>query len=270
MSRGSFGAEEYGRDFMWLAQARVHSKVGALYLGQPKAFPYAQHLRELLVGHATRMDLFSAAYAETCMRRFQNVDKAITDHERLAIWFHLEGRRRLAFAIFRAETYTSVLLQKKPLVSMEDIADLPSCSAPQSSSMANTGAPQILPRVSHTRDRVEWIDANIKSSATVIPAAPRRTVPTPPMANYSAIPDFDSLLKDGKKDRLGCLNFLTQNVVHDALQEARDGVSVSLNWGIKTFKKPGFGRKGLKHTIINFKEGAANMWEFNDEVEFNP
>lgn len=34
--------------------------------------------------------------------------------------------------------------------------------------------------------------------------------------------------KDGKKDLLGTLNFLTQDVVKGACAEARDGVSVSL------------------------------------------
>jgi hypothetical protein len=71
------------------------------------------------------------------------------------------------------------------------------------------------------------------------------------MADYSNLPDFDSLPKvegmpqgcawgifdkDGKKDHLGCLNLLTPRVVQAAFKEARDGVSVSLNWPINAIK----------------------------------
>lgn len=76
------------------------------------------------------------------------------------------------------------------------------------------------------------------------------------MANdYSNLPDFDSLPKvkdmpqgcawglfdkDGKKDHLGCVNLLTPEVVKAAYKEAKDGVSVSLNWPIGAINKPGF------------------------------
>jgi hypothetical protein len=61
----------------------------------------------------------------------------------------------------------------------------------------------------------------------------------------SNIPDFDSLPsvkdmpqgtawgvfdKDGKKDIYGCLNLLTPDVIKEAYKEAKDGVSISLNW----------------------------------------
>lgn len=119
-------------DFTWLLQARSHTKVAALYFGQPKAFSFAQHLGALIVGQARRMDLFSSTYANTCERHISQPGSSASadpDH-RQALWLHLEGRRRLAFAIFRAETYTSVLLQKKPLLTMKDISlTLPSGDA---------------------------------------------------------------------------------------------------------------------------------------------
>lgn len=105
------------------------------------------------------------------------------------------------------------------------------------------------------------------------------------MSDYPHIPDFDSLPrvegmpqgcawgvfdKDGEKDRLGCLNLLTPAVVREALKEARDGVSISLNWGLKAIKKPGFGRIGLEHTIIDFKDTATDIYGFDDEISFNP
>lgn len=107
------------------------------------------------------------------------------------------------------------------------------------------------------------------------------------MADYSNIPDFDSLPpvkgmpqgcawgvfdKDGKKDHLGCLNLLTPNVVQAAFKEARDGHSVSLNWPIGAISKPGFARKGLIHKTYAFIESEIpghQMHCFDDEVEFN-
>lgn len=78
--------------------------------------------------------------------------------------------------------------------------------------------------------------------------------------DYSNLPDFDSLPKvkdmpqgcawglfdkDGKKDHLGCVNLLTPAVVKAAYKEAKDGVSVSLNWPIGAIQKPGFMRVSL-------------------------
>lgn len=78
------------------------------------------------------------------------------------------------------------------------------------------------------------------------------------MANdYTNLPDFDSLPevkgmpqgcawgvfdKGGKKDHLGCINLLTPAVVKEAYKEAKDGVSVSLNWPIGAINTPGFMR----------------------------
>ena len=126
----AFELDDFESDFTWLAQARLLIQVAALYFGQPKAFSYAQHLGALLVAQARRMDLFSAAYAESSMARFHQLSGMSSDSNRLAIWLHLETRRRLAFGIFRGDTYTSVLLHVKPLVCLEEIdLELPSCDA---------------------------------------------------------------------------------------------------------------------------------------------
>ena len=65
------------------------------------------------------------------------------------------------------------------------------------------------------------------------------------MADYSKIPDFDSLPpvegmpqgcawgifdKDGKKDKFGCVNMITPEVVKQAVTEVMEGISVSLNY----------------------------------------
>ncbi|RVX72214.1 hypothetical protein B0A52_04418 [Exophiala mesophila] len=104
------------------------------------------------------------------------------------------------------------------------------------------------------------------------------------MSDYTNLPDFDSLPKvkdmpqgcvwglfdkDGKKDHLGCLNLLTPKVVQQAFKEARDGVSVSLNWPIGAIQKPGFLRKGLEHKVLSFKDSPYDIHGYDDEVEFN-
>ena len=104
------------------------------------------------------------------------------------------------------------------------------------------------------------------------------------MADYSNIPDFDSLPavkgmpqgcawgvfdKGGKKDHLGCLNLLTPSVVKEAFKEAKEGVSVSLNWPIGAIRTPGFNRKGLHHKVMSFKDTPFDIFGFDDEVEFN-
>lgn len=104
------------------------------------------------------------------------------------------------------------------------------------------------------------------------------------MANYSNLPDFDSLPpvegmpqgcawgifdKDGKKDQLGCINLLTPSVVREALKEARDGTSVSLNWDIGAIAKPGFGRKGLVRKVLDYNDTPFAVSSFDDEIEFN-
>ena len=120
--------EELG--LLWLAQARLLTQVAALYFGQPKAFTYAHHLGALLVAQARRMDLFSAAYFDKAMQRLQRMKDIASDEERLEMWLQLETRRRLAFGIFRGDSYTSVLLHSKPLISMEEIdLQLPMCDA---------------------------------------------------------------------------------------------------------------------------------------------
>ena len=117
-------------DLTWLAQARLLTQVAALYFGQPKAFTYAHHLGGLLVAQARRMDLFSAAHSEKTMENFRRMEGVSSDEDRLKVWLQLETRRRLAFGIFRGDTYTSVLLHTKPLLSMEEIdIRFPMCDA---------------------------------------------------------------------------------------------------------------------------------------------
>lgn len=117
-------------DFTWLAQARLYTQVAALYFGQARAFTYGQHLGALLIAQARRMGLYSADLYERAHQSFELLRSTGRDTERLATWLQLEGRRRLAFGVFRADTYASVLLDMPPLLSMEEIeVTFPSCDA---------------------------------------------------------------------------------------------------------------------------------------------
>nr|POE74694.1 hypothetical protein CFP56_37225 [Quercus suber] len=98
------------------------------------------------------------------------------------------------------------------------------------------------------------------------------------------VPDFDSLPpvkgmpqgcawgvfdKDGKKDVYGTLNLLTPEVVQAAYQEAREGISVSLNWSLAGLATPGFGRKGLTHKVLDFRDNRLARHGYDDEIAFN-
>lgn len=55
----------------------------------------------------------------------------------------------------------------------------------------------------------------------------------------------------------------------NAYAELKDGQSVSLNWPIGSIKTPGFGRKGLVHKVMTFRDTPLNAHGYDDEVEFN-
>ena len=54
-----------------------------------------------------------------------------------------------------------------------------------------------------------------------------------------------------------------------AYAEAKEGISVSLNWPIGAIKTPGFGRKGLVHKVTSFADSPLACHGYDDEVEFN-
>ncbi|KAJ3555255.1 hypothetical protein NPX13_g10392 [Xylaria arbuscula] len=99
------------------------------------------------------------------------------------------------------------------------------------------------------------------------------------------VPDFDNLPavkgmpqgcawgvfdKDGEKDLLGTLNLLTTDVVKAAYAEARDGVSVSLNWPLNAMGFPMPGRMQPIHKQVTLKEiGLSEGKGWDDEIHFN-
>ncbi|KAH7027320.1 uncharacterized protein B0I36DRAFT_246750 [Microdochium trichocladiopsis] len=101
----------------------------------------------------------------------------------------------------------------------------------------------------------------------------------------SQVPDFDDLPrvegmpqgcawglfdKDGKKDLLGTLNFLTPAIRKAAYAEAKDGVSISLNWPLNAMPIPLPGRMACTHTPMSLKEAGISGGEgWDDELHFN-
>ncbi|KAH9897481.1 hypothetical protein F4778DRAFT_236545 [Xylariomycetidae sp. FL2044] len=101
----------------------------------------------------------------------------------------------------------------------------------------------------------------------------------------SQVPDFDDLPpvegmpqgcawgifdKDGKKDLIGTLNFLTPSVVKEAFKEARDGVSISLNWPLNAIAFPLPGRIQPEHKQMTLREsGLSSGTGWDDELHFN-
>ncbi|RGP71297.1 zinc finger protein [Fusarium sporotrichioides] len=115
---------------LWLAQARLLTQVAALYFGQPRAFSYAQHLGTLLTSQARRMCIFSGSIHKQRMSQFEKAKGLMKDAERFDLWLAIEERRRLAFGIFRGGIFTSVLLNTKPLITLDEIdLEFPCCDA---------------------------------------------------------------------------------------------------------------------------------------------
>ena len=122
--------DESDDNLVWLAQARLLTQVAALYFGQHRAFSYAQHLGTLLTAQARRMCLFSETHHQQRLLQLKQMKGVAADALCLDLWLSIEERRRLAFGIFRGDTFTSVLLNIKPLVSLEEIAlEFPTCNA---------------------------------------------------------------------------------------------------------------------------------------------
>ncbi|KAH8667974.1 putative cyclase-domain-containing protein [Tricladium varicosporioides] len=89
-----------------------------------------------------------------------------------------------------------------------------------------------------------------------------------------------------KKDSLGTLNLLTPDVARAASSEIKTGKSVSLNWGLENLSCPGFGRKKLAHTFVDWRTNTRisgedlpkyewkeaegkGFYTYDDEVGFN-
>ena len=98
-----------------IGRATLLTQVAALYFEQEGAFSVAEQLGARLHAHARRMRLFTLKAASRQSQSQVPKNRDIT----LA-----EGRIMLAYGILRAETFMSVLFNRKPMLSYEEI-DLP-------------------------------------------------------------------------------------------------------------------------------------------------
>ncbi|KAI9714537.1 MAG: hypothetical protein M1820_000499 [Bogoriella megaspora] len=104
---------------LWLCQSLLLTQLQALYFGQRRAFSYAQLLGCILVAQARRMNIFSARrYRPT---HIQAMEKAQDFESKCIAWALLEEKTRLAYGIFRADVYMSVLLTTRPFISFEEM-----------------------------------------------------------------------------------------------------------------------------------------------------
>ncbi|KAH7001757.1 putative cyclase-domain-containing protein [Macrophomina phaseolina] len=99
------------------------------------------------------------------------------------------------------------------------------------------------------------------------------------------VPDFDDLPKvggmpqgcawgifdiDGKKDIFGTLNHLTPEVVAAAAKEAKDSISISLNWPLNSMKTyPGSNRALAMHRVHALRDAGMDAHGWDDELSFN-
>jgi hypothetical protein len=98
-----------------LGRAMLLIQVSALYFEQGKAFTAAQQLGAKLNAHAHRMQLFTSPCTSTLTDSVSGAEV-----EALAA----ESRRMLAYGMLRAETFMSIFLNRKPMLSYEEM-DLP-------------------------------------------------------------------------------------------------------------------------------------------------
>lgn len=112
-----------------LAQARLLTQVAALYFGQKRAFTFAQYLGAVLIAQTRRMDLFNPTRHQRELSHVPlSTQESPENSKWLARWLVAEARKRLAYGILRAEVYTSIILNARPMLCAEEISlELP-CS----------------------------------------------------------------------------------------------------------------------------------------------
>lgn len=103
-----------------ICQAISLIQVTSLYLGQPKALSDAQRLGGLLIGYGRKFDFFGDGLPKYTRISSSNPHNELSN-ERGDEWVRSETRKRIVFAILRAETFQTVLLNTRPLLSCEEL-----------------------------------------------------------------------------------------------------------------------------------------------------
>lgn len=78
---------------------------------------------------------------------------------------------------------------------------------------------------------------------------------------------FDNGNVDGGKDRLGKLNLLTSEVVNEAKNEIKEGISVSLDLPLNFFNTPAFKRKPFERKV--FSNNTEKKISCDEELHIN-
>lgn len=110
----SFPPEQTEAEALDTGRAMLLTQVAALYFEQNGAFSTAQRLSATLCAHSHRMRLFT-----TKEIRNPRTYTATEDYQKDTLL--LEGRKMLAFGMLRAEAFMSVLFNRKPSISYEEI-----------------------------------------------------------------------------------------------------------------------------------------------------
>lgn len=103
-------------DTIWLAQARNTIQVVSLYFGQGQELVYAQRLGAALVSQSRHMGLFRRTGSEEDLGVVGR-----NPEEQFAAWVQAETRRRVAFGIYRADVFLSLLLNCPPNISADEL-----------------------------------------------------------------------------------------------------------------------------------------------------
>jgi hypothetical protein len=142
-------AEEFA---ISLCQSISLTQVTSLYFGQQNAFSDAQRLGSLLIGYARKFDFCNdglAKYREcSCAKPHKELSIECLDR-----WVRSETRKRLVFAMLRADTFLTVLLNTRPLLSYEELnIELPCSDVLWMDKTPGSSAG--VPDVGHTLERV--------------------------------------------------------------------------------------------------------------------
>lgn len=73
--------------------------------------------------------------------------------------------------------------------------------------------------------------------------------------------------RDEKKDELGTLNLLTEEIVREAATEIRTGKHIQLDWPLHNIEVPGFGRIPCQHEVKDL--GPEGFVGFDDLLHIN-
>ncbi|KAH7336482.1 hypothetical protein BKA65DRAFT_34848 [Rhexocercosporidium sp. MPI-PUGE-AT-0058] len=116
----SFRYREADQAAECLCHCLLLTQVTSLYFGHKEAFSSAQQLGSVLITWMRRMNLFNDGLTY-CEAQTPSHSNCREKSNAIEVWSRREVRKRLAFGIMRTETFLSLLLNTRPLVSPEEL-----------------------------------------------------------------------------------------------------------------------------------------------------